>query len=52
MVLKMEQMGALKDKANLRVYLPEVISRIENFNYIDNPAILNKFHERDVDSGK
>ena len=52
MVLKMEQIGANKDKANLRVYFSDVISRVENFEYIDNPNIQNKFHDKDVESSK
>lgn len=47
MVHKLKYLGANKNKVGLRVYLSDVISKIEDFIYIDNPNIQNKFHKGD-----
>ena len=47
MVHKLKHLGANKQKIALRVYLSDVISKIENFVYNDNPNIQNRFHEPD-----
>lgn len=47
MVKKLEYLGANKRQQNLRVYMTDVISKVDNFEYIDNSNIQNKFHEND-----
>lgn len=47
MVKKLEFLGANKISPHVRVYLNDVISKVENYEYIDNSSIHNKFHERD-----
>jgi len=47
MVYKLKYLGANKNKAILRVYDSDVISKIEGYKYIDNPNVQNKFHKND-----
>ena len=47
MVFKLKFLGANKNKSGLRVYLSDVISTIEDYTYLDNPNIQNKFHKTD-----
>ena len=48
MIYKLERLGKTKDKACFRVYMHEIISRIDGYQYIDNPLVYNKFTKADL----
>lgn len=48
MIYKLERIGKAKEKQCFRVYMHEIISSIENFEYIDNPLVINKFTKADL----
>lgn len=48
MIYKLERLGKTKDKSCFRVYMHEIISKVENFHYIDNPLVYNKFTKADL----
>lgn len=48
MIYKLERLGKTKDKACFRVFMHEIISKIENYQYIDNPLVYNKFTKADL----
>lgn len=48
MIYKLERIGKAKEKQCFRVYMHEIISSIENYEYIDNPLVINKFTKADL----
>lgn len=48
MIYKLDRLSKAKDKARFRVYLHEIISKVEHFQYIDNPLVYNKFTKADL----
>lgn len=48
MIYKLDRLSKTKDKARFRVYMHEIISKVENFHYIDNPLVYNKFTKADL----
>ena len=47
MIYKLKYLGAHKNKLGCRVFLSDVISKVTNYKYVDNPNVHNKFHKND-----
>ena len=52
MIYKLEFIGKAKDRHCFRVFLHEIISYIDEFEYFDNPLVVNKYTLKDTKKGK
>ena len=43
MVYKLAHLSVTKEKVQLRLYLPNLIAHVAEWNYYDNPSVPNRF---------